>query len=107
MLGMISLLLSLASAPAAQDRQAAPDNTKQNKSQGMTAENQKEDQADRTTSQEIRKAILADKSLSSYARNVKVITANGMVTLKGPVRSDKEKTAIEAKAAEVAGAGNV
>jgi hyperosmotically inducible protein len=50
---------------------------------------------------------MADQSLSSYAHNVKVITTNGSVTLKGPVRSDEEKSAIEAKAAEVAGAGNV
>ena len=50
---------------------------------------------------------MADKSLSSYAHNVKVITTNGSVTLKGPVRTDEEKSAIEAKATEVAGAGNV
>ncbi len=50
---------------------------------------------------------MADKSLSSYAHNVKVVTTNGTVTLKGPVRSDEEKSAIEAKATEVAGAGNV
>jgi hyperosmotically inducible protein len=105
------LLLSLTAAAglaSAQDQQpAAPDNTKQNKTEGMTADNQKENKADRTTTQKIRKALLADKSLSSYAHNVKVITTNGSVTLKGPVRSDEEKAAIEAKATEVAGAGNV
>jgi hyperosmotically inducible protein len=107
----VLLLLCLTAAAgivSAQDQQpAAPDNTKQNKTQGMTADNQKEDKADRTTTQKIRKAILADKSLSSYAHNIKVITANGTVTLKGPVRSDEEKSAIEAKATEIAGAGNV
>lgn len=107
----VLLLLCLTAAVgivSAQDQQsAAPDNTKQNKTQGMTADNQKEDKADRTTTQKIRKAILADKSLSSYAHNIKVITANGTVTLKGPVRSDEEKSAIEAKATEIAGAGNV
>jgi osmotically-inducible protein OsmY len=93
---------------SAQNQQpAAPDNTKQNKSDGMTADNQKENKADRATSQKIRKAIISDKSLSSYAHNVKIITTNGSVTLKGPVRSDEEKSAIEAKATEVAGAGNV
>ena len=91
----------------AQDQPAAADNTKQNKSQGTTADNQKNGKMDRETSQKIRKAILADKSLSTYAHNVKVITTNGTVTLKGPVRSDEEKTTVEAKAAEVAGAGNV
>ncbi len=107
----VLLLLSLTAAAGivnAQDQQpAAPDNTKQNKTEGMTADNQKENKADRTTTQKIRKAILADKSLSSYAHNIKVITTNGSVTLKGPVRSDEEKAAIEAKATEVAGAGNV
>jgi osmotically-inducible protein OsmY len=48
-----------------------------------------------------------DKSLSTYAHNVKIITQNGQVTLKGPVRSEEEKRAIEAKAAEVAGDSKV
>ena len=92
---------------SAQDQRAAPDNTKQNKTEGMTADNQKNSKLDRETSQKIRKAILSDKSLSTYAHNVKVITTNGTVVLKGPVRSDEEKAAIEAKATEVAGAANV
>jgi hyperosmotically inducible protein len=106
----VVLLLSLAGASGlyAQDQQpAAPDNTKQNKTPGMTADNQKENKTDRLTSQKIRKSILADKNLSSYAHNVKIITTNGAVTLKGPVRSDEEKTTIEAKAKEVAGDSNV
>jgi osmotically-inducible protein OsmY len=48
-----------------------------------------------------------DKSLSTYAHNVKVITQNGQVTLKGPVQSEEEKRTIEAKAAEVAGQNKV
>jgi len=48
-----------------------------------------------------------DKSLSTYAHNVKIISQHGKVTLKGPVRSDEEKKSIEDKATEVAGAGNV
>src|ERR1017187_10110599 len=95
----VVLLLSLAAGASgvmnAHDQQpAAPDNTKQNKTEGMTADNQKENKADRLTSQKIRKSVLADKFLSSYAHNVKVITTNGTVTLKGPVRSDEEKSAI-------------
>ena len=50
---------------------------------------------------------MADKSLSSYAHNVKIITQNGHVTLAGPVRSDEEKSMVAAKAAELAGATNV
>ena len=55
----------------------------------------------------VRRAVVADKSLSTYAHNVKIIAQNGKVTLKGPVRSEEEKKAVEAKATEVAGDGNV
>jgi hyperosmotically inducible protein len=48
-----------------------------------------------------------DKTLSTYAHNVKVITQGGQVTLNGPVRSDEEKKSVEAKAVEVAGNGHV
>ena len=72
-----------------------------------TADQQKDARADLHMTQQIRKAIVQDKSLSTYAHNVKIITQNGQVTLKGPVRSDDEKRALEAKATEVAGAGNV
>jgi osmotically-inducible protein OsmY len=68
-----------------------------------TADQQKSNAADRTLTQNIRKSIVADKSLSTYAHNVKVISQNGMVTLKGPVRSDDEKRSIVAKAVEAAG----
>jgi len=55
----------------------------------------------------IRKAIHEDGSLSTYAHNVKIITQDGKVTLRGPVRSEEEKSNIEAKAAAVAGQTNV
>jgi osmotically-inducible protein OsmY len=57
--------------------------------------------------QQIRKAIMADKSLSTNAKNVKIITANGFVTLRGPVNTPQEKATIEAKAQSIAGANNV
>ena len=46
---------------------------------------------------------MADKALSTYAHNVKIISQNGIVTLKGPVRSDDEVRSIMAKAVEAAG----
>ena len=67
----------------------------------------KESQIDRDLTQQIRKAIMADKSLSTTAKNVKIITVNGAVTLRGPVKSLHEKEAIEAKAQQIAGATNV
>ena len=57
--------------------------------------------------QKIRKAVVADKGLSTYAHNVKIISEHGKVTLKGPVRSEEERKNIQAKATAVAGDGNV
>jgi osmotically-inducible protein OsmY len=111
-----SLLLSawaLASAqdPAGQSNNPQADNTKMNQrdrnANEPTADQQKSNRSDRDITQQVRKAIMEDKSLSTYAHNVKIITQNGMVTLKGPVRSEEEKRAIEAKAAEVAGGDKV
>jgi osmotically-inducible protein OsmY len=50
---------------------------------------------------------MADKGLSTYAHNVKIITIDGMVTLKGPVKSDAEKQSVEDLATKTAGAGKV
>jgi len=90
---------------------AGADNTQMNRgdqnTNQPTADQQKDNRSDRDITQQIRKSIVKDKSLSTYAHNVKIITQNGQVTLKGPVRSDDEKRSLEAKAAEVAGAGNV
>jgi hyperosmotically inducible protein len=87
------------------------DNTRVNKrdrNKGeVTADQQKMNSSDRELAKKIRRSIMDDKSLSTYAHNVKIIARNGSVTLKGPVRSDEEKSAIETKANEVAGAGNV
>jgi hyperosmotically inducible periplasmic protein len=89
----------------------APDNTKVNerdRSQNEpTADQQKDNRSDRDITQQIRRSIIKDKALSTYAHNVKIVTQGGQVTLKGPVRSEDEKKAIEAKAAGVAGAGKV
>lgn len=94
----------------AQD-QPKPDNTKVNKrdrsASEPTADNQKENASDRELTKKIRRAIVTDKSLSTYAHNIKIIARNGTVTLKGPVHSADEKRAVEAKAAEIAGNGNV
>jgi osmotically-inducible protein OsmY len=97
---------------APQDAQnPAPDNTKTNQRDkdrsSPTADQQKMSPADRAITQKIRQAIMADKELSAYGHNVKVITQDGKVTLKGPVRSDDEKANIATKAITVAGSGNV
>jgi len=112
---IVLLLLSCGTLALAQDSagQSAPasDNTKMNQRDRNpnepTADQQQNNLSDRDLTQQIRKAIEADKDLSTYAHNVKVIAQNGQVTLKGPVRSEEEKRAVEAKAREVAGKGKV
>jgi hyperosmotically inducible periplasmic protein len=98
---------NIAEAAGRQDSAAAPDNTKVNKDRGMTADQQKENKSDREITRQIRKALVADKSLSSYAHNVKIITTNGTVTLRGPVRTEDEKSSIESKAKAIAGVSDV
>jgi osmotically-inducible protein OsmY len=91
--------------------QTPPDNTKVNKRDrnpgAATADQQKENTNDRDIASRIRRALMDDKGLSTYAHNVKVIAQDGHVTLKGPVRTEEEKQSVEAKALEVAGAGHV
>src|SRR5580704_11424734 len=91
--------------------QTPPDNTKVNQrdrnAPEPTADQQKSNAADMKTTKDIRRSVMADKSLSSYAHNIKIISQNGMVTLKGPVKSDDEKHAVEAKAADVVGQDKV
>jgi len=105
-----ALALALALSPSWAIRvqaQTQPDNSKVNQRDRnpgeVTADQQKETAADRQMTAKIRKALTDDKSLSTYAHNVKVVSQNGTVTLKGPVRSEAEAKAIVAKATEVAG----
>jgi len=87
-----------------------PDNTKVNKRDRnageVTADQQKMNATDRELTRKIRRSIMADKSLSTYAHNIKIISQNGAVTLKGPVKSDDEKRAVMAKAVAVAGSAD-
>jgi hyperosmotically inducible protein len=111
-LGIVAFSLTVVPAQAQQsDSQAQPDNTANNKGDNkkgaMTADNQKEATADRELAKKIRKSIAGDSSLSSYAHNVKVIVRDGMVILKGPVKSEDEKNAVGAKANDIAGADKV
>ena len=106
----MSLGLSV-SAQVTKPQATPPDNTKINKrdqdKSRPTPGQQKENQPDREITRQIRRSITQDKDLSTYARNIKIITQNGNVTLRGPVRSESEKKAVEAKANEVVGADHV
>ncbi len=105
------LSASLFAGAAQQEQQPAPDNSKTNQgdaNQGaVTAQQQRMNPADRNITKQIRSSIYKDKSLSTYAHNIKIVTQDGKVTLKGPVRTEDEKAGIEAKAAAVVGADNV
>jgi osmotically-inducible protein OsmY len=100
--------LAVASRSAlAQDAASKPDNSAQNTNQSQTAQDQSNVQSDRETTAKIRKAIIADKDLSMYAHNIKIITRNGTVTLKGPVQSDDEKQKVESDVASVVARDNL
>jgi hyperosmotically inducible protein len=87
-----------------------PDNTKVNKRDRnageATADQQKTNAADQEITRKIRRSIMADKSLSTYAHNIKIISQDGAVTLKGPVKSNEEKESVMAKAVAVAGSAD-
>ena len=88
-----------------------PDNTKRNERDrhdaALTPGDQGNGESDLKITQRIRQAVMADDSLSFNAKNVKIITVGGKVTLRGPVKSDAERAAIETAAKSVAGAGQV
>jgi len=110
-LGSLIFCVSLMAAPIPQyqnDSQTAPDNTRKNKDQNNpNADQQKMNPSDRAITQKIRKSVHDDTSLSTYAHNIKIITQDGKVTLRGPVRSVEEKSNLEGKAATIAGQENV
>jgi len=83
------------------------DNTKTNERDRGTATltplDQGENEVDRTITQKVRQEVIKDDSLSMTAKNIKIITSNGVVTLRGPVKTEKEKTDIGALAQRVEG----
>lgn len=73
----------------------------------QTPGDQSHAKSDLSITQAIRKAVVSDKALSTNAHNVKIITLNGVVTLRGPVKSSEEKEVIGAKAKQAAGVKSV
>ena len=89
----------------------AADNTGRNvrdrADNAVTSGDQSESEGDRTLTQRIRQAVVADDALSVTAKNIKIITASGVVTLRGPVKSEQERSKIVGMATTIAGAGKV
>jgi hyperosmotically inducible protein len=104
-------VLGVGSIAMAQAPGTAPDNTGMNvtdrNSSAMTAGEQSNSKTDIALTSKIRRAVTKDHSLSMAAHNVKIISVNGMVTLRGPVDSEQEKTAIGSKAEAIAGVDKV
>jgi osmotically-inducible protein OsmY len=96
---------ALAQDPPPQERSTRDQSTKAPSK--PTADDAKNNASDRDLMQRIRKNVVDDKSLSTSAKNVKIIAEHGKITLRGPVETQEEKQAVEKMAADVAGAGNV
>lgn len=107
----VSAMVLMIGPAFAQNTAPPPDNTKVNKrdrnASQATADQGKNNNSDRETMRKVRRALMDDKSLSTYAHNIKIISQHGKVTLKGPVHTEDEKKSIEEKATEIAGDGNV
>lgn len=95
--------------PATSDSNYSPDNTGRNayNREEVTPSSQSDKSADLTITQKIRQVIIDDSSLSSNAKNVKIVTINGVVTLRGPVNSANEKQKIESFASKTSGVSDV
>jgi adenylylsulfate kinase-like enzyme len=108
---LLTLLVAAGVATLASAADYEADNTGRNvrdrDGDTLTSGDQSETEADRELTQKIRQSVMEDDSLSMTAHNVKIITVNGMVTLRGPVKNAQERQAIAAKAVEIAGAKNV
>jgi len=102
--------LSLA-AFAADNEKAKPDNTATNErdrsGETQTSGDQSNSSADLKITQAIRRALMKDRELSTTAKNIKVVTANGQVTLRGPVKSAQEKAKVDQIARSAASGGQI
>jgi osmotically-inducible protein OsmY len=109
--GSVGLVQADDKQPPAPATQVAPDNTGRNvrdrSGDTLTPGNQSSRKVDVDLTRRVRQAVVKDKSLSTTAKNIKIITNNGVVTLRGPVKSEQERDKIAAKAQQIAGAKQV
>ena len=112
-LALCSTTPSFAADPATthEAKKSAPDDTGRNArdrdGSTLTPGDQGDSSADVATTRRIRQAVVADDALSVTAQNVKIVTLDGVVTLRGPVKSEEEKQRIASAAGKVAGRGKV
>jgi hypothetical protein len=89
------------------DRENTGINTRDRDGKNVTVFDQGSSEADREITASIRKAVVDDDTLSTNAHNVKIITIDGVVTLRGPVENAAEKSKVEAKAKAIAGVNRI
>jgi osmotically-inducible protein OsmY len=96
---------------AADDQKSKPDNTKTNErdrsGDTQTSGDQSNSSADLKVTQAIRQALMKNGELSTTAKNIKIITANGQVTLRGPVKTAQEKAKVDQIARSAAGGAQI
>jgi hyperosmotically inducible periplasmic protein len=105
LLGPIPVSVAQDSTPTGPDNSAV--NMRDRETSPTTAGQQSSVKSDVELTRRIRRAVVKDESLSMMARNVKIISADGSVTLRGPVKSEEEKATVARLAERIAGATNV
>jgi hyperosmotically inducible periplasmic protein len=107
----LACLSAVSLGALAGDEKAKSDNTATNErdrsGETKTSGDQSNSSADLKTTQAIRQALMKDGELSTTAKNIKVITANGHVTLRGPVKTAQEKAKIDQLAKSAAGGAQI
>lgn len=108
---LLACLSTVSLAAMAADDKTKPDNTAINQrdrsGETETSGDQSNGSADLKITQSIRQALVKDSELSMTAKNVKIITNNGQVTLRGPVKNAQEKARIDQLAKSAAGGAKI
>jgi len=108
---LLACLTAVSLAVMAADEKTKPDNTSINErdrsSETQTSGDQSNSSADLKITQAIRQALVKDSELSTTAKNIKIITDNGQVTLRGPVKNAQEKAKIDQLARSAAGGAKI
>lgn len=108
---VVAAVTAISMAAVAADEKTNADNTELNKrdrsGESKTSGDQSNSSADLQTTQAVRRALMQDSQLSSTAKNIKVITANGQVTLRGPVNNAQEKAKVDQIAKSAAGGARI
>ena len=108
---VLACLSTVSVAAMAADDKTKPDNTAINERdrsrETQTSGDQSNSSADLKTTQAIRQSLMKDSELSTTAKNIKIITNNGQVTLRGPVKNAQEKAKIDQLARSAAGGAKI